>query len=135
MTSAGRRLVPSLGLVLLVIVITPRGAPAGPRKTAGDETASRARRPVALALASGGDTLLVANGRSGTISVIDLRSGTRVAETKVARALSDLASLPDSIRFAAIDPEAGELLLLEHRSDRLAVKSRLAVGLDPICVA
>src|SRR5262249_40604635 len=71
----------------------------------------------------------------GTISVIDLPSEKRVAEYEVARALSDLASLPDGTHFAAVDPEAGELLLLEFRPGCLAVKARLGLGTDPTRVA
>ena len=135
MTSSVRTCAAILGLGLMAAVITPRGTTAGPRAMRGDEPASRVRRPVALALSGGGGSLLVANGRSGTISVIDLLSEKRVAEHEVARALSDLAPLPDGVRFAAIDPEAGELLLLDHRAERLSVTSRLALGTDPIRVA
>jgi DNA-binding beta-propeller fold protein YncE len=135
MTSAGRRPAPILRLVLIVAAIQMRGMISESGATRGDEPASRVRRPVALALSGGGSSLLVANGRSGTISVIDIRSGRRIAEHQVARALSDLVPLPDGVRFAAIDPDAGDLLLLEHRAERLAVRSRLSLGPDPIRVA
>ena len=135
MRSAGRRLAPSLGLVLIALVIAPCGSTAEPGAPVGDEPASRWRRPVALAVGGGGTTLLVANGRSGTITEIDLASEKRIAEYEVARSLSDLVPLPVGSRFAAIDPEAGDLLLLEHHPKSLTVKSRLAVGLDPIRVA
>jgi mono/diheme cytochrome c family protein len=67
--------------------------------------------------------------------VIDVASEKRVAEHEVARGLSDLAAFPDGAHFAAVDPEAGVLLLLEYRSERLTMTSRLAVGLDPSRVA
>lgn len=135
MTSSLRRLAPSLGLVLMAIAIAPRAVVAESRAIGGGEPARQVRRPVALAFSSGGATLLVANGRSGTISVIDVASEKRIGEHTVARALSDLAALPDGVHFAALDPEAGELLLLRHRDERLTVESRLALGTDLIRVA
>ncbi|QEH35021.1 Di-heme cytochrome c peroxidase [Aquisphaera giovannonii] len=134
MTTAVKNGMPALGLVLATVAIASGGSAAEDHAT-GEAPAARARRPVALALSGDGAALLVANGRSGTISEIDVPSATRVAEHPVARALGDLAPLGDGLRFAAVDPEAGELLLLEHRAGRLAVKARLGVGPDPIRVA
>ncbi|WP_165230437.1 cytochrome c peroxidase [Aquisphaera insulae] len=135
MTIPGRRLPLALGLVLAGIAVAPVGAAAEPPATGGNELASRIRRPIALALSGGGTTLLVANERSGTISVIDVPAGKRIVEHQVARALSDLIPLPDGVHYAAIDPEAGEILLLEHRPGGLDVKARLGLGPDPVRIA
>ena len=135
MTSVGCSVLPIPGVVLMAVLIAPSGAIAVPPTPRGEEPTSRVRRPVALALSGDGSALLVANRRSGTISVIDLPSRRRIAEHEIARGLSDLVPFPDGIHFAAIDPEAGELLLLEHRPERLAVRSRLSLSPDPIHVA
>ena len=56
--------------------------------------AQRSRQPVALLLTDGGKTLLVANRRSGSLSVIDATTRTVVGEYDVGHGLADLAMLP-----------------------------------------
>ncbi len=81
--------------------------------------ARRLRQPVALAVVDEGRTLLVANRRSGSLSVVDTAARRVVAEHDLGRGLSDLAPLPDGRHLLAVDRESGELMLIEHR-DRSA---------------
>src|SRR5262245_2577040 len=57
--------------------------------------ATRHRQPVALAFFRDGTTLLVANQRSGSISVVDTATSRVVSEHDVGRGLSDFVMLPD----------------------------------------
>ena len=85
------------------------------------------RQPVALVVVDGGKTLLVANRRSGSLSVVDLASRKVVAEHDVGRGLADLAVLPDGRHLLAVDRAANELLLIEY-SDRSTARRRPARG-------
>src|SRR5690348_17338410 len=71
-------------------VVPPLGGlrAAGPPK--GGTTNPRLRRPAALVLTDDGKSLLVANHRSGTVSVIDTATLRPVGETDVGRHLADL---------------------------------------------
>lgn len=89
------RRVPRTGLGL-VLALWPLSAAA--------ESASpvvRVRQPVALSLSRDGSRLLVANARSGSLSVIDLGSSQVVAEHDVGRGLADVAPLADGRHVAA----------------------------------
>ncbi len=96
---------------------------------------SQVRRPVAMAIVDDGATLLVANRRSGTISEVDARAEKVVVEHSIGRGLSDLAAIGDGRRLLAVDPEEGELLLLDHHDRSVSVVARVSVGPDPIRVA
>ena len=71
-------------MAILAAVMVGRMAGAGE-----PQTASRARQPGALVLVDGGRFLLAANGRSGSISVIDPAARRLVAEHDVGRGLAD----------------------------------------------
>ena len=73
---------------------------------------ARIRRPVALGFSPDGAWLFSANRRSGSISVVDTRSGRVRAEHELGRGLSDLATLPDG-RLLAVDREGDALLILK----------------------
>ena len=81
----------------------------------------RVRQPVALAIADGGKTILVANRRSGSISVIDAASRRVVAEHDVGRGLADLAILPDGRYLLAVDQAANDLVLLSYQDSSIQV--------------
>ena len=53
-----------------------------------------------------GKTLLVANRRSGSLSVIDAAARKVVAEYDVGRGLADLAALPGGRHLLAVDQAA-----------------------------
>jgi YVTN family beta-propeller protein len=92
------------------------------------------RRPVALALADKGKWLLVANQRSGTVSVLDTTSLKVTDEVTVGRKLSDLAVTPDGAGVVVADEDAGELTVLRRRESRLDAPARVAVGPGPVSV-
>src|SRR5262245_14875676 len=88
-------------------------APVEQASATDDQAAPRPglRRPVALALADGGQWLFVANQGSGSIAVIETGSRRVVAEVPVGRKLSDLAITPDGRHLLVTDEEAGELVV------------------------
>ena len=92
----------------------------------------RQRQPTALCLSPDGARLFVANGRSGSLSVVDLKSARVVAERDVGRALADVAALPDGHRLLAVDQAGDALLLLEELDGSVRIIERLAVASDPI---
>src|SRR5262245_6658466 len=95
----------------------------------------RLRRPVAAALLADGQTLAIANHRSGTVSVVDLPQGQVRDEIAVGASLADLAALPDRRHLLAVDEKKNELIALACDGSRLAVRARLAVGPYPVSVA
>ena len=127
--------IPAIGAVCLAsLLMTLAGrALAGEPGTSGSP-ARRIRQPVALAVVNGGQTLLAANGRSGSLSVVDIASRKVVAEPAVGRGLADLAVLPDGRHLLAVDRAAGELLLVEYRDRSPRVVGRIAVAPDPVRV-
>jgi YVTN family beta-propeller protein len=98
----------------------------------GAELATQVRRPAALALAHDGAALYVANGRSGSVSIIDCASGSVVAEHQVGQRLSDLAVVPDGAHLLALDEAADALLLLERHGISIRLAARCAVGRGPV---
>src|SRR3981189_734630 len=74
---------------------------------------SRVRRPTALAMGKDGSRLFVANGRSGSLSVIETSSARVVAEHDLGRGLADLAVLTDGRHLLAVDRAGDALLLVE----------------------
>ena len=57
------------------------------------QSVARLRCPVALALADQGTLLLVANQRSGTVSLIDLKARRVAAEVPIGQTLTDLVAV------------------------------------------
>jgi len=100
---------------------------------------TRHRKPIAAALAADGHYLVIANRRSGTISLIDTAELKVVGEFPASDRLSALAAADDDRRFAAVDDKRSELILLrlvetEH-APRVEVVARFAVADDPVGVA
>ncbi|MCA9248875.1 MAG: hypothetical protein KDA42_17230, partial [Planctomycetales bacterium] len=91
------------------------------------------RRPVAMSIV--GEQLYVANGRSGSISIIDMVSRRIVDEKKVASGLSDLLALPLGGYFLATDPVSHEIILLHCYAQHLAPQQRLRVPDYPQSIA
>ena len=94
--------------------------------------ARRLRQPVALAVADGGNSLFVANRRSGSLSVIDTTTRNVVAEFDIGRGLADLAALPGGRHLLAVDQASDELLLIDIRDRVCRVVDRLKVSADPV---
>ncbi|MDR3632567.1 MAG: cytochrome c peroxidase [Isosphaeraceae bacterium] len=94
--------------------------------------ATRSRQPVALAFRRDGSRLYVANARSGTLSVVDPRTSSVVAEHDVGRGLADLAPLAHGPRILAVDRAGDALLLLDVGGSSAHVVARLDVSPDPV---
>ncbi len=92
------------------------------------------RRPVAAAFLDDGRTLCVANQRSGTVSLVDVRQGHAVGEVAVGKHLTDLAVLPDRKHVLVVDDERHELVALSFDGARLSVRARLAVAPYPASI-
>ncbi|MFI5459739.1 MAG: cytochrome c peroxidase [Isosphaerales bacterium] len=124
-------LLPS-SLAALLMLLSPRGGISGDASGSAGPRARRPRQPVALTCADGGKTVLVANRRSGSLSVIDAASRRVVAEHDVGRGLADLAVLPDGRHLLAVDQAANELLLIDYRDRSIQVVDRVKLSPDPV---
>ncbi|MDA1018013.1 MAG: hypothetical protein O3A00_26590, partial [Planctomycetota bacterium] len=82
---------------------------------------ARIRQPIAIVPLrhAGRQFLLVANRRSGTISVIDRDKRQTVAEHKVAIRIADLCGVPGSDRLLVIDDAARQLLSVQFKGSTL----------------
>ena len=102
------------------------------------ETESKLRDPVAIAIADDGKLLLVANRRTGSVSVVDPKAARAITEVPVGKSLSDLVTLngPNADFFLASDWTSHQLHLLSFRDRKLRVVDSLAVAPFPatICV-
>jgi len=103
---------------------------------AGSDVSSvrRLRQPVALVCVDGGKTLLVANRRSGSVSVVDTAARRITAEYEIGRGLADLVVLPGGRHLLAVDPVANELSLLSFRDRSIQRIGRLEIASDLIKV-
>ncbi len=93
------------------------------------------RRPVAAAFLDAGQTLCVANHRSGTVMLVDVVRGRVRGEWAVGERLSGLAVLPDHRHVLTVDEKRHELIALRYDGTRLTVRARLSVGPYPVSVA
>jgi YVTN family beta-propeller protein len=122
-----------LGPGLLALLWALRGQ-AGDAPRGSEPADIRLRRPVALALADGGQHLLIANRDGGTVAVLDTATRRVVGEVRFGRKLSDLTATRQPDLFAVTDEEAGELVLLRHRAGSLREVRRVPVGISPVSV-
>jgi YVTN family beta-propeller protein len=128
-----------LVVCLLLIAVQTRFSPRADVRADELESAhtgaKRMRQPVALVCTDVGKTLLVANRRSGSLSVIDADSRKVVAEHEVGRGLADLANLPGDQHLLVIDQAGSELLLIDARDRKARVVDRIKVSPDPVRIA
>ncbi len=89
-------------------------------------------RPVALALAEGGQRLFVAYRDRATVAAIDTATLKPVAQARVGRRLSDLTVAGPLV--LATDEGADELVVLEGRAGALREVRRVQVGVSPVGV-
>jgi len=94
------------------------------------------RRPAAAVLSADETMLYVANQRSGTLSTIDLQSGT-VAERSIGQQLAALVRRPQSQEIIAVDVAGAELIVLRESQDGtgLSIRRRFETALWPVDVA
>lgn len=117
-----------LVLCLILMVVVP--------SVSADQSAlnTQHRRPAALALLDGGRTLCVANRRSGTLSLVDVKQHV-VVEKQIGQNLSDVLALPDSHELLVSDFSDGSLIVLTHTDGGVEVTSRIAVSAYPESIA
>jgi len=118
--------------VLIVVSLAPRDSMGGDQATTFVPLAQRTRHPIALAMIDSGKTLLVANHRSGSLSVIDAAARNVVAEYDVGRGLADLAVLPGDQYLLAADQASNEVLLIDVRDRKIRVADRINVSPNPV---
>ena len=111
----------------MILTGSPR-ASSGENRASTTKTTPRVRQPVALVCADEGRTVVVANRRSGSLSVIDAAARKVVAEHDVGRGLADLALLKGGRRLLAVDETSSELLLLDYHDRAVRVMDRLTVS-------
>ena len=126
-------LIPAFPVVLLLLG-SPAGI-AGTEQSSSGTLAQRQRHPVALVCADGGRTLLVANQKSGSLTVIDTAARRVIAEHDVGRSLVDLAILPDGRSLLVVDRPANQLVLIDYRDRSIRVTDRINVSPDPVRLA
>ncbi len=93
------------------------------------------RRPSAAAFLDDDRTLCVANQRSGTVSLVDVRQGQVRAEVTAGGHLTDLAATPDRKHILVLDDARHELVILSFDGARLGVRARRSVAPYPASVA
>jgi YVTN family beta-propeller protein len=126
-------ILPMIGMACLTALwLTPSVSAVAGEPGGSHSPPRRFRQPVALAIVDGGKTLLAANRRSGSLSVIDTASRQVVAELNAGRGLADLAVLPDGRHLLAVDRESSELILMACRDRSPRVVGRLAMAPDPV---
>lgn len=114
--------------------------PAQPTPSASPELVRQFRKSVALAWVEPGRLVAVANGRSGSISLVDVAEKLVVGETNVGSRLTDLKRSADSSFFVALDDKSHELLHLKIAPEKtgstgIEIIGRVRVGDDPRRVA
>ena len=92
------------------------------------------RRPIAAGFLNDG-TLCVANRRSGSISLVDVRHSRVLDEIVLGGRLTDLAVLPDRKHVLVVDEARHELIALAFDGEKLSVRARLPVAAYPASVA
>ncbi len=122
-------------LAAVLMLLAPGAGASEAASGSADRLAPRVRQPVALACVDGGKTVLVANRRSGSLSVIDAPSRQVVVEYDVGRNLADLALLPDGRHLLAVDQAANAILLIGYRDRSIQVVDRIEVSPGPIRLA
>lgn len=92
------------------------------------------RRPVAGAWIVEAKLLAIANQRSGSISIVDIRERKVLKEVAVGERLADVAALPRHGWLVAVDEGQHELLVLLWEAGELEIVERIPVSRYPISV-
>src|SRR5919201_6693764 len=93
------------GFVLCLAACASCAAVTAPGSRPPVSRAARLRRPVAAAFLADGHTLCVANDRSGTVALVDVRGTGSCKEWAVGQRLTDLAVLPDLRQVLVVDEQ------------------------------
>lgn len=105
-----------------------------PQTAADEKSVVQFRRPVAVAVLEDGRRLIVANQRSGSVSIVDPTSKTVVSETKIGSQLSSLIATSDPHRFLVADEATHELLVIKTNDSGCDVERRIAMSPYPVSI-
>lgn len=120
--------------VCCVVALTVCVSQAVAEESVQGPSGPRHRRPAALALLGSGRHVVVANERSGSLSVVDWPAGHVVSEQDIGRALVDAIRWGDD-KLLALDRAAHELIVLSAAEpERLEVLRRIPVAKHPAMV-
>lgn len=114
---------------MLVLLLSTSSAT---RATEVDLSVPHWRGPNQLSLDESGNLLLVANKKSGSISIIDLASKHVVREVAIGESISSLARIGSTNFFVATDTNAHQLVLVQLVEDNLIVHSKTSVEKFPV---
>lgn len=117
---------------LLLVLVAQIALASRSASAAEDGLPVQFRRPVAATVMNGGQRLLVANQRSGSLSIIDLDSRRVISETRVGTRLSSLVGTGDPARFLLTDEATHELLLVRVSDADCQVEQRQPVSPYPV---
>ncbi|REJ87663.1 MAG: hypothetical protein DWQ34_13610 [Planctomycetota bacterium] len=92
------------------------------------------RRPVA-ACALDKELIVVANSRSGSVSVVDTETWSVTVERQIGERLSDVAALPDGRHVLATDEQEHAVLLLGVEAGKIWEIGRVPVANHPVSIA
>ena len=120
-----KRLAPASTGLLTVALILAWVLPA----SAADDPPHRS--PIALALSSDGSRLLTANQTSGTVSLVDTRSGRVLDEVATGERPAGVAIAHDGTRGVVTHWYGYDVAILGVGSERLEVLGRVEVGPEP----
>ena len=89
------------------------------------------RSPIAVAVASDGTRLLVANQTAGSVSLVDLTTKRVIREVVTGDRPSGVAISPDGRRGLVAHWFGYDVAILDLTDDRLVVEGRIEVGPEP----
>lgn len=93
------------------------------------------RRPIAGAWLVESKLLAVANQRSGSISIVDIKKRKVLAEVPVGERLAHVVALPSNGWLLAVDQKRHELLVLQWVAGELRIVERIPVSRYPVNIA
>ena len=99
---------------------------------ASQHDVSHWRHPVAQAISSDGQFLIVGNQRSGSLSIVSIAAHSVVREIKIGERISDIQWAGD--RLVVVDSARHELIVCQVKADAVSVQHRLAVSSYPVDV-
>ncbi|QDU40540.1 Cytochrome c551 peroxidase precursor [Maioricimonas rarisocia] len=124
--------------LLLIAIVSPVPAWSGDNGVTGRvelAAEARLRRPVAMAWSPDRSALLVANSRTGTISVLDVETLGVTREVPVGERLAAMVQVPGTNSYLLLDDVAHQLLVVRWIDWNLEVTSRQPVPHFPYRVA
>ena len=104
------------------------------RSFADEREAVQFRRPVALVFLNDENRLVIANQRSGSISLVDPQQKKVVLETAIGKRLSDVIVTRYARRLLVTDEEAHQLIAISVSPTGCEVEKRLTVSPYPVSV-